>query len=187
MPSSDSFDFLSSYATQISTYKTYIEEMKTQLKSTYFNFENLNDIFSLIGKGAKHENLFKLAEEEMDRFYHSYIEKQLYWHLRYYWDMLSEWMSDFQTEVAHKAGYLGVDAEGGLHPVKIQNLVMKALNELTMMRTNYYGLREMLMEIINKKGTGQGKFLQGFKDESEKELVLYAITLGIPENYSKEL
>lgn len=83
--------------------------------------------------------------------------------------------------------YQGIDASDGLHPVKIQDMLMRALGELSIMRANYSGLREMLMEIIKDKGTGAGKFLQGFKDDKEKELVLYAIAVSIPEDYSKEL
>jgi len=187
MPVTDSFDFLASFILQMSTFKTHLTEMKAQLKSTSFDFENLNEIFSLIGKGAKHENLFVLAEKEMNRFYYSYVEKQVYWHMRYYWETLTDWIDDLQTEIAHSGAYLGIDASDGLHPVKIQEMIMKALSDLSMMRTNYFGLKDMLTEIINDKGTGAGKFLQGFRDDNEKTLVLYAIALSIPENYSKEL
>ncbi|CAI2374370.1 unnamed protein product [Moneuplotes crassus] len=186
-PCQEAFGFLKGFTEQVATLKGCLEEMEQRLKAGGFVFRDLEEIWNLVGKGVKKENLFVLAEKEVERFCYGYVEKQLYWHLRYYWDLLTEWMEDFQTEIAVKAGFMGVDCSDGLHPVKIQNLVMKALSYLTMMRTNYFGLRDMLIEIIDKKGRGEGKFLRGFEDDKEKELVLYAITLGIPENYSKEL
>ena len=186
-PAKNAFLFLSSFMSQMVTLKHHSEEMKNNLKCTSFDFENLNDIFSLIQKKTRYENLFTLAEQEMDRFYHGYVEKQIYWHLKYYWEMLSDWMEDMQCEIAYKGAYQGVDACDGLHPIKIQDMIMRALSELSMMRNNYCGLKDMLMEIIHDHGSGAGKFLQGFKDEKEKELVLYAIAASIPEDYSKEL
>ena len=186
-PSKDAFLFLSSFMAQMVTLKNHSEDMRKDLKCTSFDFENLNEIFSLIQKRAKHDNLFNLAEQEANKFYHGYVEKQLYWHLRYYWDLLSDWMEDLQCEIAHKGAYQGIDASDGLHPIRIQDMIMYALSELSMMRNNYWGLKDMLMEIIRDEGTGAGKFLQGFKDAKEKEMVLYAIAASIPEDYSKEL
>lgn len=102
-------------------------------------------------------------------------------------EVLGDWVQEFQVEVGQRAGFLGVDTSDGLHPVQIQNMVMRALSEVAVMKANFYGLKDMLTEVIQGKGTGAGKFLKGFRDEGEKEMVLYAVALALPEEYSKEL
>lgn len=54
--------------------------MRAGLLSTVFDFQNLNDLLALVGKGAKEENVFGLALREIDRFRYGYVERQVYWH-----------------------------------------------------------------------------------------------------------
>lgn len=95
-PHKNAFEFLASFIKQMVALKNYSRDMKRDLQCVTFDFETLNDIFSLIEKGAKHENLFALAEQELHRFFDRYVEKQLYWHMKFYWDMFCDWMDDLQ-------------------------------------------------------------------------------------------